>query len=324
MTSSNPNTRRPHVDLRLLMKPVADALLGDINEEQSNRYELRYRRRGSLKVDLESGTWIDFELNEGGGVLDLIERELGLQGKDAFDWMRSERIVDHEPPRSNPDRTVIQGGRPERTGYALQIWRQCQPADGTLVETYLRHRGITEPVPPTLRYHPALQHRRTGTTWPAMVAAVTCGASRNPQAIIAIHRTYIARDGLGKAPVTPAKMELGPCHGGAVRLAPLTVTKGEQAAAPLGICEGIETGLSVMTARPSLPVWAALSTSGLKTAELPPEVRTIIVLADADAPGEAAAVAAAQRWQEEGRRVKIARPPQGQDFNDVLLSREGR
>ncbi len=30
---------------------------------------------------------------------------------------------------------------------------------------------------------------------------------------------------------------------------------------------------------------------------------------------------AAQRWSDEGRRVRIARPPQGLDFNDVLLGR---
>jgi putative DNA primase/helicase len=36
---------------------------------------------------------------------------------------------------------------------------------------------------------------------------------------IAIHRTFLARNGNGKAPVDPAKMMLGPCRGGAVRLA---------------------------------------------------------------------------------------------------------
>jgi len=42
------------------------------------------------------------------------------------------------------------------------------------------------------------------------------------------------------------------------------------------------------------------------------------VLADGDEPGEAAAQDCARRWQREGRRVRIARPPQGMDFNDLL------
>jgi len=55
----------------------------------------------------------------------------------------------------------------------------------------------------------------------------------------------------------------------------------------------------------------------------------VIVLADGDDPGEAAARESALRWQREGRRVRIARPPRGQDFNDMLTgqalrNREGR
>ena len=70
----------------------------------------------------------------------------------------------------------------------------------------------------------------------------------------------------------------------------------------------------------ALPAWAALSTSGLKAVDLPDAVRNVIILADGDDPGEAAACAAAQRWQRYGRRIRIARPPRGTDFNDVLLN----
>ena len=69
------------------------------------------------------------------------------------------------------------------------------------------------------------------------------------------------------------------------------------------------------------PAWAALSTSGLRSLDLPHDVRDVIVLADGDEPGEAAAQHCARRWQREGRRVRIARPPQGMDFNDLLKAR---
>jgi len=48
-----------------------------------------------------------------------------------------------------------------------------------------------------------------------MIALVTSGKDSTP---VAIHRTFLARDGVGKAPVNPPKMMLGPCRGGAVRL----------------------------------------------------------------------------------------------------------
>jgi DNA primase len=82
--------------------------------------------------------------------------------------------------------------------------------------------------------------------------------------------------------------------------------------------EGIETCLAAMQAT-GLPAWAALSTSGLRTLQLPVEIDEVIVLADGDEPGEAAARDAAKRWKREGRSVRIARPPSGMDFNDLLL-----
>ena len=62
-----------------------------------------------------------------------------------------------------------------------------------------------------------------------------------------------------------------------------------------------------------------LSTSGLRALDLPREVRDVIVLADGDDPGEAAAQESAWRWKRKGRRVRIARPPRGMDFNDLLV-----
>ena len=38
-------------------------------------------------------------------------------------------------------------------------------------------------------------------------------------------------------------------------------------------------------------------------------------------PSEAAALNTARRWKHAGRCVRIARPPRGMDFNDVLLGR---
>ena len=82
--------------------------------------------------------------------------------------------------------------------------------------------------------------------------------------------------------------------------------------------EGIETVLSAMNAT-GLPGWAALSTSGLTSLNLPSEVREVTIAADADAAGQNAAKKAAERWIGSGRTVRIAYPPGGyNDFNDAL------
>lgn len=190
---------------------------------------------------------------------------------------------------------------------ALSLWRQAHQARGTLVERYLAARGLALPEGDALRFVPALRHRYARSWWPAMLALVQDGLDGTPRAI---HRTWLARDGSGKAPIGSPRLSLGPISGGAVRLTPAGET--------LLVGEGIETCLSALQAT-GLPTWSALSTSGLLTLALPEAVRTVIVLADGDDPGERAAIACAQRWRAEGRGVRIARPPRGMDFNDVLL-----
>jgi putative DNA primase/helicase len=199
----------------------------------------------------------------------------------------------------------------KRSEFALAIWQSAQPANGTPVETYLASRGLNLPPPNSLRFHAGLKHP-SGGSWPAMVALVTRGSDGMP---LAIHRTFLARNGAGKAPVDPQKMMLGPCREGTVRLA----DPGDA----LMVGEGIETCLAAMQATGN-SVWAALSTSGLRALDLPKDVRDVIVLADGDNAGEAAARDCAWRWKREGRRVRIARPPQGLDFNDLLIGRSSR
>jgi hypothetical protein len=198
--------------------------------------------------------------------------------------MASRTLIECKPDRDDAKRTQA----------ALAIWQSAKLAQGTPVETYLASRGINLPVPDALRFHAGLKHP-SGGIWPAMVALVTNGAEGAP---LAIHRTFLARDGAGKAPVDPQKMMFGPCRGGA----------------------GIETCLAAMMAS-SHSAWAALSTSGLRGLDLPKYVRDVIVLADGDEKGEAAARDCALRWKRQGQRARIARPPWGMDFNDMLPDR---
>ncbi|MGH7186942.1 MAG: DUF7146 domain-containing protein, partial [Pseudomonadota bacterium] len=227
-----------------------------------------------------------------------------LRSRGLWEEYGHRRLTRPAPPVDAYDRSERDDAK--RTEAALAIWQSATLADGTPVETYLASRGLHVSPPPAIRFHAGLKHH-TGGIWPAMVALITRGTDDTP---LAVHRTFLARDGAGKAPVDPQKMMLGPCRGGAVRLA----SPGDV----LMVGEGIESCLAAMLATGN-PAWAALSTSGLRTLDLPDTARDVIVLADGDDPGEAAASDCAWRWKREGRRVRIARPPKGMDFNDLLM-----
>jgi hypothetical protein len=188
---------------------------------------------------------------------------------------------------------------------ANRIWGETSPASGTLVEVYLRSRALTLPLPASVRFHPRLKHKENGGWWPAMVAE---RQNVNGQRT-GVHRTFLCRDGSGKALVDPQRKDIGRNDGGAIRLAAI--------APEIAVGEGIETTLSVMQWT-GLPGWATGSADAMRSLLLPPEIRSVIICADGDEPGEAAARAAAARWKGEGRSVRIARAPARKDFNDLL------
>jgi hypothetical protein len=66
------------------MDGIARILLGEPNPKLSSDHELRFGKRGSMSVNLARGTWFDHERGVGGGVLDLIKDQTGIEGRD---WM---------------------------------------------------------------------------------------------------------------------------------------------------------------------------------------------------------------------------------------------
>lgn len=88
------------IDFAPLLSAVAARLLGD--PTRATDTELRYGSRGSLRLDLQRGTWHDFESGTGGGVLDLIAREIGGDRKGAMKWLESEGLTDGAPTAETP------------------------------------------------------------------------------------------------------------------------------------------------------------------------------------------------------------------------------
>jgi len=192
---------------------------------------------------------------------------------------------------------------------ALSLWRGSEPTAGTAAEIYLSHRGLARLASsPTLRFRGDTPHPEGGR-YRALIALVSTAHS----APLAVHRTYLSRDGR-KANVTPVKASLGPVWGGAIRLHDLDPDR------PLVIGEGIETAASAGMLT-GLPAWAAISAGNLaKGLVLPPEAKRIVIATDPDDAGRAAAGQAWKRWTDEGREVRFATPDRGGDFNDLLMA----
>lgn len=257
-----------------------------------------------------AGHWTDAASGEHGDLLDVIRESCGfVDFRDvAAEARRFLSLPRAEPCRSpKPDRTPVPAGSVEP---ARRLIAMSQPIRRTLVEIYLGNRGI-EAVHDAgaLRFHPRCYYRPDDgspiETWPAMIAAVTDLAGR----ITGAHRTWLAPDGSGKAPVDTPRRAMGGLLGHAVRFG--------AADEVLAAGEGIETMLSLRCALPAMPMAAALSAKHLAALLLPPTLRRLYIARDPDAAGDAAVAALTQCAKAAGIEALVLSPRTG-DFNEDL------
>jgi len=187
---------------------------------------------------------------------------------------------------------------------ARRIWDSSVNAGGTLAEKYLRQRKITARIPSTIRFNKSCWHS-SGTYLPAMISKIS-GAQD-----FGIHRTFLDASG-SKTSLVPQKAMLGTASGGYVKLS--------DGGNNLLVCEGIETGLSLLSGliSPVPTVWACLSTSGLKNLNLPQNLCHLIIATDGDHAGRQAGRILAERAVKLGTQVDMLHAPDHSDFNDVL------
>jgi phage/plasmid primase-like uncharacterized protein len=208
-----------------------------------------------------------------------------------------------------PDAAEAIAARSRNQERAQRLWSGAE-TDGAH-RIYLATRGLAPLASSAaLRFRTDTPHPEQRGRLPAMLAAITDAAG----ALIGVHRTYLRRDGTGKAHVEPTKASLGTVWGGAIRLDPV--------ASELVIGEGIETAgaAGLLT---GLPAWSAISAGNLaRGLVLPAIVRSVVIAVDRDPSGESAARAAGTRWANEGRRVRYLSPDAaGLDACDLLAAK---
>lgn len=258
----------------------------------------------------------------------------GCDRLDILAELRRRGLADDRPPEKVSQRATLSPplpGRPDegqarRKARALQMWRGAvdRGIAGTPAETYLRNRGIdpnrlmTEPPgwPETLIFSDDASTIPGRVPEPALVVAINDAKSG---LVCAVHRIFLHPDG---APVRDdggrkIRLALGPVRGNAARLSCWPDYPRDD----WGIAEGIETALASRQLF-QIPTWSAISAGNMVNIAPPYWARHCTIIADHDAPGLAAAQAAAARYHEykhveSVRIVRAIRP--GADAADLVM-----
>ncbi|MFT9383088.1 MAG: toprim domain-containing protein [Acetobacter orientalis] len=283
-------------------------LVGDVRNAPGRSLFVRLHDTANGRA----GKWTDAQSGEHGDLLDVIGESLGLVDfRDVADEARAFLSLPRpDPIPSSQDRPARKLGSASSSEAARRLWAMSGPITGTLVETYLRRRDMTLlHGTGALRFHLGCYYRpdehSPTKSWPAMIAGVTDLEGR----VTGVHRTWLACDGRGKAPVEMPRRAMGDLLGHAVRFG--------AASDVLAAGEGIETVLSLHDVMPALPLAACLSSAHLAAMVFPPALRRLYVLRDDDPAGDHAVMTLQDRTQEAGIECLVLSPRLA-DFNDDL------
>jgi phage/plasmid primase-like uncharacterized protein len=262
--------------------------IGDVIDARGIRLRGRVERTGPcpicggndrFAVNVKKAIFNCRGCNKGGDVIALVQHLDGVDFREAVAVLAGERV-------SEPRQPIIIRPKPDAEAYKRQqrnkarvLFRRSVPSAGTVVENYLRGRGIAIPLPGTVRYLDG-QH-------PAMLVPYGVPHEIEPGvletgAVTAVHLTLLKPDGSGKADTKPNKLTVASPAGMPMVLAPMNDLLG------LAITEGIEDALSVHQAT-GLGAWAAGGWSNLPkliAAIADAATECVTVFADADDAGQ--------------------------------------
>lgn len=312
------------------------------------------RSAGSFIVWMKgpaSGAWKDYATGEQGDIIDLVCLAKGCDRKAALQWAADytgirtmtsadradiqrrerQRASDAEARERHRSEAAINRARNLYAGALPDAFKQ------PVVVRYLASRGIDyrqlKNIEDDFRFMPSMEwwlgrqtveERKPGPKFPALVSAMVNAAGN----VAALHFTFLAPDGSGKAPVDKPKLMWPATKGAVIRVSRgyrnlnAETAAGQKRPAMVAITEGVEDALSISLAVPEMRVWAAGSLAGLLAVPDHDCASGWLLVKDNDwGKPQAAALfdRAVARFAATGKPVEtLAMPGQAKDVNDYL------
>jgi Toprim domain/CHC2 zinc finger len=262
-----------------------------------------------FSINTKKNVWNCRSCARGGDIISFVQH---IDGCDFATALRTLGVEDR-PAVARPAPALPLPVSNDNSGRAIELWRAAVPITGTVVEVYLRSRGLdyADSEGEVLRFH-----RRCpfgpGVAHPCMLALFRTIVGDKP---VAVHRTALTLEGRKLD-----RMTLGPMAGAAIKF-----SQDEDIEGGLHVGEGIETVLAAI-AMGFTPAWAVGSAGGIRAFPVLGGIDCLTVFVDHDNPdkngrqaGHEAARECAHRWRDAGKEVLFILPDRvGDDVADLV------
>lgn len=283
-------------------------------------------RTPSFTVNDDKGFYHCFGCGSHGDQLSFLTDYASLTFADALERLAElAGVVPNKGGRARPASRPAPSAPPPQQPQATNrdrgagLWRAARALPGTPGEAYLQGRRGIDPArlpsgawPATIRFHPDVWHSDHRRAFPALLFYVQAA----DRSFLTVHRIYLTP--AGDKIAQDAKKIVSGFRGGAIRLGP--------ASEKMALAEGPETGLSIAQglarAEPDRSVWVGISLGNLRHVVLPDACTDLLLCRDNDEKDRSAANAlidAAVAAHAPLRQVRVALPPAGRDFNDLMV-----
>lgn len=285
------------------IKEIAQLAFGEVNHRLSNRRELRFGSKGSKVFNTATCEWFDHELQEGGGLPQLLMKA-GIVDElnEANSYAALLEVQDDNINEEGEEIPEIDFNKLWDSGRKIELNSQG--------DYYFKMRGVELPTNcDSIKFFE--KANINGKQVKAIGAAFRQIGSKNISAIMFTHLNRFKKGELGKVYAKGSNKANSAIQ--VTRLAPNDTA--------LGIGEGVETTLSIRRLKglDRLPVWACGDAGNLANFTPPPQIKDIIVAVDNDVAGIRAFTKFAIKMKARGVNVtSIISPIQKEDLNDFI------
>jgi len=196
---------------------------------------------------------IDLEMFLGG--CEFVEAIKRLTNTTSLNAPRRSTVTNGDPAQRERENEQYEAKQHQKAGW---LWARRQPAIGSPVERYLRSRGYTGAIPPTIGYLPARgKHQHAMISAFALPNEVAPGELGAPLVVRSVHLTKLKPDGSDRIHEDKGKIVIGRPLG--LPIAVSAITDGLS----LAITEGTEDALTYRAA--GFAAWAAGSAPSISS-----------------------------------------------------------